>query len=200
MVGDPPYRRGAHVLNVLRDPYRTFVAVPRHLWLAHVAKNRLPCFFLRNPALRYGLEYHAEQLPRASSRLTLGNSFDRLGQPRLRIDFSYGEEDAEPVVRAHDALEAWLTRNKLGRIEYRMSNGSRAAEVVAQAKHGNHQIGTLRMGRDRSESVIDGDCRAFDVPNLHVVSTAVLPTSGQANPTLTAVQLGLRLAARLATP
>ena len=199
MVGDPPYRRGAHVLNVLRDPYRTFVAVPRHLWLAHVAKNRLPCFFLRNPALRYGLEYHAEQLPRASSRLTLGNSFDRLGQPRLRIDFSYGEEDAEPVVRAHDALEAWLTRNKLGRIEYRMSNGSRAAEVVAQAKHGNHQIGTLRMGRDRSESVIDGDCRAFDVPNLHVVSTAVLPTSGQANPTLTAVQLGLRLAARLAT-
>jgi choline dehydrogenase-like flavoprotein len=48
--------------------------------------------------------------------------------------------------------------------------------------------------------VIDGDCRAFDVPNLHVVSTAVLPTSGQANPTLTAVQLGLRLAARLATP
>ena len=48
--------------------------------------------------------------------------------------------------------------------------------------------------------MIDGDCRAFDVPNLHVVSTAVLPTSGQANPTLTAVQLGLRLAARLATP
>jgi choline dehydrogenase-like flavoprotein len=31
-----------------------------------------------------------------------------------------------------------------------------------------------------------------------VVSTAVLPTSGQANPTFTAVQLGLRLAARLA--
>ena len=43
--------------------------------------------------------------------------------------------------------------------------------------------------------MVDADCRAFDVPNLHVISTAVLPTSGQANPTLTAVQLGLRLAA-----
>ena len=47
-------------------------------------------------------------------------------------------------------------------------------------------------------AVVDGDCRAFDAPNLFVVSTAVLPTSGQANPTLTAVQLGLRLADRLA--
>jgi len=35
-------------------------------------------------------------------------------------------------------------------------------------------------------------------PGLCVVSTAVLPTSGQADPTLTAVQLGLRLAADLA--
>ena len=54
------------------------------------------------------------------------------------------------------------------------------------------------MGADRRAAVVDGDCRAFDAPNLFVVSTAVLPTSGQANPTLTAVQLGLRLAARLA--
>jgi choline dehydrogenase-like flavoprotein len=73
----------------------------------------------------------------------------------------------------------------------------RAAAVLAEARHGNHQIGTVRMGTDRRTAVVDGECRAFDVPNLYVVSTAVLPTSGQANPTLTAVQLGLRLAARL---
>ena len=33
--------------------------------------------------------------------------------------------------------------------------------------------------------------------NLYVISTAVLPTSSQANPTFTAVQLGLRMAAKL---
>jgi choline dehydrogenase-like flavoprotein len=54
------------------------------------------------------------------------------------------------------------------------------------------------MGTDRRAAVVDGDCRSFDVANLYVVSTAVLPTSGQANPTLTAVQLALRLADRLA--
>ena len=102
------------------------------------------------------------------------------------------------MLRAHDALDPWLRRNRLGRLEHRHPPAARAAAVLAEAKHGNHQIGTIRMGADRRAAVVDGDCRAFDAPNLFVVSTAVLPTSGQANPTLTAVQLGLRLAARLA--
>jgi choline dehydrogenase-like flavoprotein len=197
-VGEPPYRRGAHLRNILMDLPATVGFVPRFLWHNRMAKLRLPGFFLRNPARRYGLEYHAEQLPRPDSRLTLGEATDRLGLPRLSIDLRFCEEDAAAVVRAHDALDGWLTRNGLGRLEWRMPREERAAAVLAEAKHGNHQIGTIRMGADRKSAVVDGDCRAFDVPNLHVVSTAVLPTSGQANPTLTAVQLGLRLAARLA--
>jgi choline dehydrogenase-like flavoprotein len=196
-LGDAPPRRGAHALNVLRDPVRTLVAVPRYLWRSRVARMRLPGFFLANPARRYRLEFHAEQLPRAASRLTLADATDRLGLPRLRIEYGYGAEDAAAVVRAHDALDAWLARNRLARLAYAMSREDRAAAVLAGTRHGTHQIGTIRMGADRRTAVVDGDCRTFDVPNLYVVSTAVLPTSGQANPTLTAVQLGLRLAARL---
>ena len=54
------------------------------------------------------------------------------------------------------------------------------------------------MGRDRASAVVDGWGQCFDLPNLHVVSTAVLPTSSQANPTLTALQIGLRAVDRLA--
>ena len=195
-MGDAPPRRAAHALNVLRDPLSTLVAVPRYLWRSRVARMRLPGFFLPNPARRYRLEFHAEQLPNPESRLTLGEAADRLGLPRLRIDYRYSAEDAAAVVRAHDALEAWLARNRLARLDYAMPREERAAAVL-KSRHGTHQIGTIRMGADRRTAVVDGDCRSFDVPNLHVVSTAVLPTSGQANPTLTAVQLGLRLAARL---
>ena len=88
------------------------------------------------------------------------------------------------MLRAHDALDPWLRRNRLGRLEHRHPPAARAAAVLAEARHGNHQIGTIRMGTDRRAAVVDGDCRAFDAPNLFVVSTAVLPTSGQANPTL----------------
>ena len=124
-------------------------------------------------------------------------SSDRLGLPRLAIDLRFSEADAASVVRAHGVLESWLIRNGLGRLAYRVRPRT-AALVLAQAKHGNHQIGTIRMGTDRTTAVVDANCRVFDVPNLHVISTAVLPTSGQANPTLTAVQLGLRLAEHLA--
>ena len=68
---------------------------------------RLPGFFLTNPARRYGLEYHSEQLPTPDSRLTLAEATDRLGLPLLRVDLRFSEEDAASVVHAHDALEGW---------------------------------------------------------------------------------------------
>jgi hypothetical protein len=198
-VGAPPYRRLAHARNVAGDLGRTLGFAPAFLWKHKVSRARLPGFFLRNPARRYGLEYHAEHLPNPESRLALGSLQDRLGQPRLRIDLRFTEADARAVVRAHAALETWLVRNGLARLAYRHADpADRHAAVLEAARDGAHQIGTIRMGYDSRTAVVDGQCRTFDVPNLFVVSTAVLPTSGQANPTLTAVQLGLRLADRLA--
>ena len=198
-VGAPPFRRAAHLGNVVRDLPRTLGFAPAFLWRNRVAKMRLPGFFLQNPARRYGLEYHSEQLPNPESRLTLGAVRDRLGQRRLRIDLRFGPEDAASVVRAHAALDAWLVRNRLARLEYHEADPeARAAAVLANARDGAHQVGTIRMAADPGQGVVDGRCRAFGTPGLFVVSTAVLPTSGQANPTLTAVQLGLRLAADIA--
>ncbi|MGB3554790.1 MAG: GMC oxidoreductase, partial [Jannaschia sp.] len=73
----------------------------------------------------------------------------------------------------------------------------RAAGVLAEGRHGNHQEGTIRMGSSVEDGIVDGWGTSFDLQNLHVVSTAILPTSSQANPTLTALQLGLRLVDRL---
>ena len=193
-VGEAPYQRLAHIGNMLRDPLNTIGFAPWFLWKTKIAKPRLPGLFIKNPAQRYGLEYHSEHLPSPDSRLTLSDESDRLGLPRLKIDLRFSDADAASVVRAHDAIEAWLARNRLASLTYRMPAGARAQSVLDQAKHGAHQIGTIRMGASRLDGVVDGNCRAFDVPNLHVVSTAVLRTSSHGNPTMTAVQLGLRLA------
>jgi hypothetical protein len=197
-VGLPPYRRGAHLKNVALDLPRTLGFAPAFLWRNRVAKMRLPGFFLRNRAGRYGLEYHAEQLPNPDSRLTLSDALDGLGQRRLRVDLRFTDADAAAVLRAHAALEAWLTRNRLGTLDHYAPPEARAALVLANARDGAHQVGTIRMAATAADGLVDGRCRSFEVPNLYVVSTAVLPSSGQANPTLTAVQLGLRLAADLA--
>ena len=53
------------------------------------------------------------------------------------------------------------------------------------------------MGLTEETGVVDKNCRVFGVNNLFVAGTSVFPFSGHANPTLTAVALGIRLAHKL---
>ena len=65
--------------------------------------------------------------------------------------------------------------------------------------YGGHHIGTARMGSDPNSSVVDADCRVHGIANLYVDGAATIPTSSQANPTLTLVALSLRMAEHLKT-
>ena len=49
------------------------------------------------------------------------------------------------------------------------------------------------MGNDGRDAVVDGNLKAFALPNLWVASTSVFPTLSSANPTLTLMLLSLRL-------
>jgi choline dehydrogenase-like flavoprotein len=61
-----------------------------------------------------------------------------------------------------------------------------------------HLQGTLRMGNDPSESVVDAGQIHHDVRNLVVVGSSVFPTSGSAPPSLTVAAMSLRVARLLA--
>lgn len=60
-----------------------------------------------------------------------------------------------------------------------------------------HEVGTMRMGTG-PDAVVDTDLRVVGIDNLYVCDLSVFPSSPAANPTLTLVALGLRLAALLA--
>jgi hypothetical protein len=190
---------GPHLSNVLRDLPRATIEVPGLLWRRYASAIPVPGFYKRNGARRYGLAYHAEQAPRADSRVSLSRDADAAGMPRLTIDLRFSDIDADSVVRTHDLLADWLRASGLGELQFRHSLHERRGAVLAQASHGTHQIGTARMGRSAADGVVDRDLRAFGADNLHVASSAVLPTSGQANPTLTVMALAMRLAERLAS-
>ena len=188
----------AHVANVARDLPDTIGFLSRFVHRRYLSSQRVSGYFVPNRAHRYGLSYSSEQSPRSESRVGLSRETDRLGLPRLRIDYRCHREDAEAIARAHDELAAWAARTGVGRVEYRRPEIAVAEAVVERMGHGTHQIGTARMGAHRREGVVDGDLRAFDCPNLFVLGSAVFPTSGQANPTLTIVALAARLADTLA--
>jgi hypothetical protein len=193
-----PVGRLPHMVNVLKDLPVAAPYILSFLWKRRFAKARVPGFYLHSPNYRYGLQFHSEQWPNPDSRITLTGEEDRLGLAKVHIGYRYHDNDARSILHTHDLLATWLKDTGVGRLDYRQPPEARVGAILDHAKHGAHQIGTTRMGAHRREGVVDGDLRAFDAANLFVASSSALPTSGQANPTLTVVALALRLAQRLA--
>ena len=129
-----------------------------------------------------------EQLPVAANRVDLDDDKDAYGVPLPRIHFDIGDYAKAGLAdarRVHDAVFAKL--------------GASAVRHKDEFQGAGHIIGTCRMGEDAKTSVVDGELRTHDHDNLHIVGSAVFPTAGTANPTLTIAALALRLAARIET-
>lgn len=58
----------------------------------------------------------------------------------------------------------------------------------------DHLMGSVIMGDNAHDSVVNHECRTWDHSNLFLATTGVIPASGVINPTLTGVALSLRLA------
>ncbi|MBX9461718.1 MAG: FAD-dependent oxidoreductase [Aquamicrobium sp.] len=194
----PPAPIVPHLGNLVAGLPELLRFMPRFLHGRFLADTRLPGLHVRNAGRRYGVHYHAEHLPHAESRVTLANQHDELGMPRARIDMRVSDADVAPIVRTHQLLRDWVARTGLGELEWLYPEQDMPARVLAQAPDGVHQIGTARMGANSRTGVVDGDCRAFGSPNLYVAGSAVFPTSGQANPTFSAIALAVRLARHMA--
>ena len=162
-----PRRRGAHCANVAPRPaadprLRAPPSCGRTAW----RRCGCPGFFLRNRARRYGLEYHAEQLPDPVSRLDPRRepaTGSASGGSRIDLRFSArgrGGGRARPR-RARGLARAQPPRP--ARVLPGRPRGA-AAAVLAIARDGAHQVGTIRMGGAAGKAVVDGDCRAFGVP------------------------------------
>lgn len=192
--GEGPVEVRRHLANVLKDPVdmaRGLIGAAKR----QLSRDRLRPFFLPNPRGLYALHYHSEQIPDADNRVRLKPGPDGFG--RLSIDYRYHEQDARSVVRAHNILDQALRNSGQGYLRYWQPPEERVEHVLAQAIDGYHQIGTARMNQSERLGVVDTDCRVHGVNNLYVAGSAVFPTSGQANPTLTAVALAARLADHL---
>jgi choline dehydrogenase-like flavoprotein len=53
------------------------------------------------------------------------------------------------------------------------------------------------MGDNPDTSVVDADCRSWDIPNLWICDGSVFPTVGGANPSLTIQAIACRTADRI---
>jgi choline dehydrogenase-like flavoprotein len=184
-----------HVGNMVRRPLHLSRFAYNWIQRRHLDARKLPSLVLHSPANRYALEFHAEQAPNRSSRLTLSPQTDALGLRRLQIEWRISDIDVETVKQSYRLLAAELIRTGTGRLVF--DEDSIEDEIRHAGAFGGHHIGAARMSADPANGVVDPDCRVHGVANLFVASAAVMPTSGQANPTLTVLALAFRLADHL---
>ena len=198
-IGSGPLRLGAHSANILKDLLGSARLGSKFLLARYGSRVRLPGFFVPSKAHRYAFQYHGEHLPCAESRVRLTERTDAFGQPRLAIDLRFKETDAASVVRTHELMDERMRATGIAHLDFGVPPEERVAKVLAQASDGFHQIGLARMSSNEREGVVDTNARVYGTSNLFLAGSAIFPSSGQANPTLTAVALAARLAVHLKT-
>ena len=186
-----PVTYARHFLNVAADPLDTTTFLAHWLTQRSLAERKFPSVILCNKTNRFSLEVHGEQIPQASSRVTLTDKVDVLGMPKLSVDWRYVKADIDSVQRTLDVMAQEFEQTGIGRFTYNPE--TLEEDLMRFGAYGGHHIGTARMGHDVRTSVVNADCQVHSVQNLFVAGSAVFTTSSQANPTLTLLALSLRL-------
>ncbi|QGZ67073.1 GMC family oxidoreductase [Paraburkholderia acidisoli] len=131
-----------------------------------------------------GLKIVGETLPQERNRVTLADEKDAYGLPIARVTWSMDDNDRRMV------------RHALGFMR-RALDAAGACDIWTQDEDTCHLNGTARMGFDAETSVVDADCRSWDIPNLWICDGSVFPTVGGVNPSLTIQAVACRTADRM---
>jgi choline dehydrogenase-like flavoprotein len=131
-----------------------------------------------------GLKVVSEYMPQERNGVTLSDVTDQYGLPVARVTYSWCDNDKA------------LNRHALGFMGQALAAAG-GREIWEQENDTCHLNGTARMGDDPRTSVVNADCRSWDIPNLWICDGSVFPTVGGVNPSLTIQAVALRTAVRI---
>ena len=131
-----------------------------------------------------GVKMVGEAMPDENNRVTLADRKDEYGLPIARIHYAWTDNDRALIAHALDQMEESL---RLASVK----------NLFRQTQDANHLNGTARMGADSRHSVVNSDCRSWDIRNLWICDGSVFPTVGGVNPSLTIQAVALRTADRI---
>lgn len=127
-----------------------------------------------------GINILGDCLPHAANFIELADEKDVRGLPKPRVHFSHGENEIRMTAHATKLMrEIWTAAG---------------ARKTWTFQRNAHVIGTCAMGDNAADSVVNQDCRSFDIGNLYICDNSVFPSALSVNPSLTIMALALRTA------
>ncbi|WNL43130.1 GMC family oxidoreductase [Halomonas sp. PAMB 3264] len=135
-----------------------------------------------------------EQEPRFDNAVELMEERDELGVPRSRLVWQQSALDRHTIRESLMLLGEYLLEENIGRVQFADWLAVEPVELPEEGEiAGRHHMGGTRMSDDARRGIVDRDCRLFAQANMFVAGSSVFASAGHANPTLTIVQLALRL-------
>ena len=135
-----------------------------------------------------------EQEPRVENRIELSEELDELGVPRSCLVWQQSELDRRTIRESMLMLGEYLRDNEVGRLQMAEWLADTPVQLPTEGElAGRHHMGGTRMSLNAEEGIVNPDCRLFAQENFYVAGSSVFASAGHANPTLTIVQLALRL-------
>lgn len=131
-----------------------------------------------------------EQEPNQNFFVALSNEKDALGVPRPYINYGISPYETRGLV--HAAKVHQQVFEQLGVVL-----GSIQHKTPQEFAGAGHILGTVRMGTDEKDSVVNGNMMCHNHRNLMVLGSSTFPTEGTANPTFTIAALVLRASQHL---
>ncbi|MBW8812443.1 MAG: GMC family oxidoreductase [Caulobacterales bacterium] len=159
-------------------------------WAASLAHRSMNC----------GIRIRAawEAAPVFDNRVALSPSRkDRFGIPAPTLYWRHAPLDLKTLRATALQFNAWLTSRKLGRLRLEPWVLGRGGYPSQDELGGPHLMGGTRMADNPREGVVDRNCQVFGSKNLFMAGSSVFSSSGHSNPTLTILQLALRLSDHL---
>jgi len=123
---------------------------------------------------------------------------DRFGISLTELHWEKTDRDFATLQQSLSQFNEYLMAGNHGRLRlHDWVFGKDAPPTSDDDGASYHHIGGTRMAHTVNNGVVDSNCRVFGQGNLYVAGSSVFPTGGESNPTLTIVQLSLRLAKHL---
>jgi len=131
------------------------------------------------PGTSCHLQLDMEQRPCSENTVSLGKSTDAYGRPVAVIQWKVTDNDL------HDAstvISSFLSRWKAAGQDLPQLCQAATADHSTKPNEVYHPVGTCRLGDD-PQAVVGLDLRVHGIRNAYVLSTAIFPSAGTANPT-----------------
>ena len=120
------------------------------------------------------------------------NVVDKFGIPVLRFHYKWAKEEINQARHMQDTFQGII--KAMGGIVTSTIHGADNNYGLETPGRIIHEVGTVRMGSDKTKSSLNKYCQAHDCKNLFVVDAAPFVQQGDKNATWTILALSMRTA------